>query len=97
MLIQKEVTMSRIRVDLKGAVAKFPHKLRGGGIHGAGRKMKNCAGKDGCPADRMLPATASPCFAPGIVATCEVDWLFFLNGLGRRSKECFFIQPKKSL
>lgn len=58
--------------------------------------MKNYAGKDGCPADR-ISATESPCFAQGIVAGCKVDWLFFRNGLGIRSKECFFIQPKKAL
>lgn len=41
--MQKGVAMSRIRVDLKGAVAKFPHKIRVG-IQKAGKKMKNCAG-----------------------------------------------------
>lgn len=59
--------------------------------------MKNCVGKDGCPADRMLSATESPCFARGSVAGCEVDWLFFHNDLGIRSKECFFILPEKAL
>lgn len=72
-------------------------RLGGGGIQGVGKKMKNCAGKDGCPADRMLTATVSPCFTPGIVASCKVDRLFFHNGLGIRSKESFFIQPEKAL
>lgn len=35
--------------------------------------MKNCAGKDGLPADRMLSATVSSCFTQGIETGCKVD------------------------
>lgn len=72
-------------------------ELGGGGIQGAG-KMKNCAEKDSCPADKMLPATVSLCFTLDIGDSCEVDRLFFHNSLGIRSAyKMLFCSAKKGL